>query len=122
MKLIDSNLIIYAAQPNFRWLLPIITTTKCYFSTITKIEVLGFKGILPPEELFFQTYFDSIISINLTDAIIEQAIQIRQNKKVKLGDSIIAATAIVHNLELHTHNTDDFINISGLMLFDPISL
>lgn len=121
MKLIDTNLIIYAAQPNFRWLLPLITSNECHFATVTKIEVLGFKGIQQPEEIFFQTYFSSIISIDLTDAIIEKAIEIRQNKKIKLGDSIIAATAITHNFQLNTHNTDDFKNISGLSIFDPMT-
>ena len=120
MKLIDTNLIIYAAQPNFRWLLPSITTAECHFATVTKIEVLGFKDILQPEEIFFQTYFSAIICIDLTDSIIEKAIEIRQNKKIKLGDSIIAATAIIHNLELNTHNTDDFRNIPGLSIFDPL--
>lgn len=28
MKLIDTNLIIYAAQPQFRWLLPLIGLKK----------------------------------------------------------------------------------------------
>ena len=46
MKLIDTNLIIYTAQPNYRWLLPQITTPDCHFATVTKIEVLGFKGII----------------------------------------------------------------------------
>lgn len=120
MKLIDTNLIIYTAQPNYRWLLPQIATSDCHYSTVTKIEVLGFKGIQQPEMIFFRTYFFSLISLDLTDAIIEKAVEIRQYKKIKLGDSIIAATALVYNLELHTHNIEDFRGITGLVLIDPL--
>ncbi len=120
MKLIDTNLIIYAAQPDFRWLLPLITTDDCHFATVSKIEVLGFQGILQPEETFFRTYFDVILSLHLTEAVIEKAIDIRQDKKIKLGDAIIAATALVHNLELLTHNISDFRDITGLLVSDPI--
>ena len=120
MKLIDTNLIIYAAQPNFRWLLPLITTADCHFATVTKIEVLGFKGIEAQEAALFQKYFSALIPLHLTDAIIEETITIRQNKKVKLGDAIIAATALIHNLEVYTHNTADFISIKGISVFDPL--
>ena len=121
MKLIDTNLIIYAAQPTYRWLLPHITTADCHFSSVTKIEVLGFRGIELREEDFFQKYFAMLKSIHLTDDIIEQTIKIRQNKKIKLGDAIIAATAVVHNLSIYTHNTADFISIQGLTVIDPIN-
>ena len=38
-----------------------------------------------------------------------------------LGDSIIAATAMTHNLTLVTHNTEDFRWIAGLELLDPLT-
>ena len=38
-----------------------------------------------------------------------------------LGDAIIAATAMVHNLTLVTHNTEDFRWIAGLELLDPLT-
>ena len=38
---------------------------------------------------------------------------------LKLGDAIIAATALVHNLILISRNTADFINIEGLDIIDP---
>lgn len=51
----------------------------------------------------------------LDDAITERAIALRRKyKKLKLGNAIIAATAIEHNLTLITHNIADFKNIAGL--------
>jgi toxin FitB len=121
MKLIDTNLIIYAAQPQFRWLLPLIATSDCQFATVTKIEVLGFRTIEPEQIIFFEKYFSMLTPLHLTDAIIEQTIKIRQSKKIKLGDAIIAGTARVHNLEIFTHNVADFINIDGVSVRDPFA-
>jgi predicted nucleic acid-binding protein len=39
--------------------------------------------------------------------------------KIKLGDAIIAATAIVYSLTLVTRNVDDFNNIKNLVVKNP---
>ena len=38
---------------------------------------------------------------------------------MKLGDAIIAATALVHGLVLITNNTKDFTQIQDLVIVDP---
>lgn len=49
-----------------------------------------------------------------------KAIELRKNyRKLKLGDAIIGATAVVHNLTLITNNIKDFVNIKDLNLVDP---
>jgi predicted nucleic acid-binding protein len=53
--------------------------------------------------------------------VIDEAIRLRQLRKISLGDSIVAATAIARHLTLATHNTDDFSWISGLALIDPMA-
>ncbi len=83
--------------------------------------MLGFKNIEANQKAFFDQYFSMLTPLHLTDNIIEQAIDIRQNKKIKLGDAIIAATARVHNLEIFTHNIADFINIDGVKVSDPLA-
>lgn len=56
----------------------------------------------------------------LDDDIIKKTIQLRRTyKKLKLGDAIIAATALVYSFTLITCNTKDFKNIEGLELLDP---
>jgi predicted nucleic acid-binding protein len=51
------------------------------------------------------------------------AIQIHRNlRRLKLGDTIIAATAIVHNLILVTNNVKDFNTIQNLTVIDPHSV
>jgi toxin FitB len=39
---------------------------------------------------------------------------------MSLGDAIIAATALLHDLEIYTHNVADFTWISGLIVIDPL--
>ncbi|MFN0077866.1 MAG: hypothetical protein ACKVY0_15530 [Prosthecobacter sp.] len=38
---------------------------------------------------------------------------------MSLGDAFIAATALEHDLELATRNTDDYKHITGLRLVNP---
>ena len=68
-------------------------------SIINKIEVLGFNANIEEEDSL--TYFiTSIAVLPLTDAIAEKTIQLRKQKKIKLPDAIIDATAIVNNLTI----------------------
>jgi predicted nucleic acid-binding protein len=50
----------------------------------------------------------------------EKVIELRRTNNIKLPDAIIAATALVSNLVLWTHNTSDFANIPDLQLLDPL--
>jgi toxin FitB len=121
MRIIDSNLIIYYAKPEFGWLKNEIFGEKTYVSIITKLEVLGFNRLSGTEKVIFDHYFDSILQLPITDLIVEKAINLRQRKKMGIADSVIAATALEFNLELFTHNITDFDWISGLKLVDPIA-
>jgi predicted nucleic acid-binding protein len=120
MRIIDTNLIIYAMQPAYNWLLPIIKQPDSHYATITKIEVLGFKNITALEKTFFELLFANLQPLHLTQAIIDKAIEYRQNRKMSLGDAIIAATAHIHHFEIYTHNVKDFNTIHGLTVIDPI--
>lgn len=90
-------------------------------SVVTKIEVLGFNA---PEK-HYQTLVNFISDatvFDLTNAVVEESIEIRKNYKTKLPDAIIAATAIVYDLILISRNISDFKNISNLKVVDPHNL
>lgn len=85
------------------------------------MEVLGFNG--NPNEMELATEFisDSMV-IGLEEAIVLRTISLRRQQKIKLPDAIIAATAIVHQLTLVTRNIEDFKNIPGLTVVEPVTL
>ena len=88
-------------------------------SVVVKIEVLGFDD-LAKKMLKLEEFVNTATILSLDDAITKQTIFLRrQHKKLKLGDAIIAATAMVHNLTLITRNAADFKNIAKLNIIDP---
>jgi predicted nucleic acid-binding protein len=74
---------------------------SCY-STITRMELLGFPGIEEEEANLIEERLDRLVYLPLTDAVEERTIAIRRSRNVKLPDAIIAATALVHGLQLLT--------------------
>lgn len=91
-------------------------------SVATKIEVLGFND-LPEKLLTMEEFINTANSLSLNENITNQTIQLRRTyKKLKLGDAIIAATALVHNLILITRNISDFKNIDDLQVVNPYNL
>jgi len=87
-------------------------------SFVSYIEFLGYKNVTQTMESFIA--LAEVIEIN--KSIINQTILLRKTHRIKLPDAIIAATAIVHNLILISHNAKDFLNINGLHLIDPYKL
>ena len=120
MKIFDSNLIIYSSQEDFEYLKPIIKQPDSYFSEISRLEVLGYHKITIADKSYFESLFALINSISVDKSIIETAIDLRQKRKMGVGDSIIAATALLYDYELHTRNISDFNWIVGLKVINPI--
>lgn len=120
MKLLDSNILIYAPQPAFAHLLPLLVDPGCVVSEITRLEVLGFHRLSDLEKSYYERVFIQKTVLPVTKEIIDLAIDCRQIKKMSIGDSIHAATAILYQLELLTRNVEDFSGIPGLKVNNPI--
>jgi len=121
MMLIDSNIIIYAALPEHQKLRELIATHAPFVSAVSYVEVLGYHRLTEKERQHFTTFFEAAVVLAITGPILEQAIKLRQLKKITLGDSLVAATALTHSLPLLTHNKKDFIWIPNLMVIDPLT-
>jgi predicted nucleic acid-binding protein len=93
-----------------------------FISVVVKIEVLGFDEL--PHKMDAMEKFIGMAQVFLLDEnITNRTIDLRRKyKKLHLGDAVIAATAIEHNLFLITHNIDDFKKIEGLNLINPYSI
>lgn len=121
MYLLDSNILIYSAKTGYSFLRTYITneTTISAVSVATVIEVLGFHRLTSDDKIYFESCFALLQLLEVTQVVSDKAVELRQQQKLSLGDAIIAATALVHECELVTRNTDDFVGITGLKLINP---
>ncbi|MBB4637231.1 type II toxin-antitoxin system VapC family toxin [Longimicrobium terrae] len=119
--LLDSNIVIYASKPEHSALRAFIAEHDPAVSVVTRIEVLGFHALGSDERLLLERFFQAADVLPLTDSIAQIAILLRQQRKMSLGDSIIAATALAHQRVLVTRNVSDFRWVDGLQLTDPFS-
>lgn len=114
---LDSNIIIYATQPKNKRLLELLANEKLIsVSVISKIEVLGYNKLSSFDKENLELFFDNIPIISLNDKITDKAIMLKQQKKMTLGDAIIAATSIYSKTPLLTNNIDDFKHLDNLEL------
>ncbi len=121
MKLVDSNIIIYASKPGFDFLHPLLAEPDVAVSVITHVETLGYHQLTADEKRYLGEFFANVECLPVSKAVVEKAIALRQTRKIKLGDSLVAATALAQGAMLVTRNTDDFKWIAGLDLLDPLA-
>jgi predicted nucleic acid-binding protein len=121
--LIDTNIIsqLFAERLPERGKEFVVTIVNADFiiSVAVEIEVLTYHD--SPDKMPQIEEFISLATIlSLDKEVTKKTIELRRkHRKLKLGDAIIAATAIVHELTLITNNIKDFRNIKGLELIDP---
>jgi len=120
MFLIDSNVIIDSYLFQYEYLRELFIQESTFVSEISRVEVLGYHKLIEKENLYFKEVFYIIPRIHPSLQIFDAAIELRKKYKLKLGDSIIAATAIVHGLSLYTRNLKDFEKIPGLTCSNPV--
>jgi predicted nucleic acid-binding protein len=122
--LVDSNVIIdYVSNripEKSAKQLDIYFNSNFSVSIISKIEVLGFNT-LDYEMEQLESFIQLNLIVYIDEAVADKTIEIRRMKRIKLPDAIIAATALVQNCILLSHNTTDFNKIEGLQVLDPYS-
>ncbi len=75
---------------------------QCHISVINRIELLGYHNISPKDEKELNLFLSYINCLELDKAIQDKAISLRKRHKIKLADSILLATALVHEFQLLT--------------------
>lgn len=114
----DTNVVIYLGNKTLDE--TVVGAEPICFASVSFIEALGYPDILSAEEQRIKELFETMIEMPLSTSIIRTAIRLRQLKKMSLGDSIVAATALEHNCELWTANEEDFAHIEGLRIHNPL--
>ena len=121
--LVDTNVIIdYFGNRLTDSAYHFVNNNKNCISLITKIEVLGWYAAPQNDILRLSEFLSFFELLLINDEIVETCINLRQQKKIKLGDAIIASTALVYNLTLLTRNITDFKKIPNLHTIDPYLL
>ena len=119
--LLDTNILIYLAQPGGAALQAQIAAVSPARSLISRVEALGYHRIMPDESGQLDKVFAWGEVLPVNDEVAEAAILLRRVRRMKLGDAFIAATALLYNLPLVTRNEADFKHITGLRLVNPFS-
>lgn len=120
MILLDSNVIINSAKPDHGKLREFLSKHSFCVSVISIVEVLGFDKLSPEDRISFEAFFEQTLIPPVSDKVIAKAVELKQIRKMTLGDSLIAATAIANNVELITSNIRDFRWIGSLKTIDPL--
>lgn len=112
--LLDTNIIILhvANQADLQFSLG-----SFYISTLTIFELLRYDKLSNREEAAIRDIISVSVPLPVTTAIAEQSALLGRRFRRGAIDLLIAATAIVHDLELVTNNIKDFRNIPGLRIY-----
>lgn len=118
--LLDSNIIIYSTKPKYNFLREFIAKKSPSVSAVSFVEVLGYHKLTDEDRELLEEFFVSTRVLPISDEVVAKAVELRQSKKMTLGDALIAATALVNKLILITNNTEDFVWIDELKLLNPL--
>jgi predicted nucleic acid-binding protein len=72
------------------------------------------------EKRYFESIFRILNIMPINETVIDDAISLRQKFKMKSNDSIIAATALLYDMDVYTRNVADFKHINGLYVVNPV--
>ncbi len=120
--LIDTNILIYhtaGSRETTDFISNIIAQKTFNISVLTKIEFLGWEKHTPDGFEKCKRLIESANIHVIGQDVADKAIDLKRERKIKLADAVIAATAIINNLKLATRNTDDFKGVSELEVFNP---
>lgn len=118
--LLDSNIIIYAIRSEYENVREFIARNNPAVSAVSYLEVMGYHRLTLEDQRDFSAFFSESRIIPLSWPIIDMAVKLRQQRKMSLGDSVIAGTALVQGFTLATANTKDFQWIPDLALLNPL--
>jgi len=120
---VDTNILVYyfdgklpgQAKPR----VDAILQQSFRISIVSYIEFLSWQDFSTGKRQEAEAFLNHADLLELNRQVAERTINLRRKKRIKLGDGIIAATALVHDLTLVTRNTSDFAGIEGLNVLNP---
>ncbi|MGZ8842928.1 MAG: type II toxin-antitoxin system VapC family toxin [Pyrinomonadaceae bacterium] len=117
--LLDSNIIIYSSKREYAELRGFMAKNVYSVSAVSRIEVLGYHLLATEQHQYLIEFFQAADILRISDAVVTEAIKLRQTKRMGLGDAIVAGTALANGLTLVTRNIGDLSWIQNLDLINP---
>jgi toxin FitB len=117
--LLDSNIIIYLAQKKLAPDDFILPDDLLFVSDISLMETLGYAFSDPTEKHETEALLNVLVRLPIADSVVMKVIELRQSRRMKLPDAIIAATAILNDCSVVTRNIADFTGVDGLEVLNP---
>lgn len=102
---LDTNIILYLLQGD-KTLTEVLNNKQFYISFITQLELLSFPGLTRKDLKVINELLGECVIIDINSEIKDLAVKYRKNYKLKLPDSIIAATSLYLDITLMTADTD----------------
>jgi len=117
--LLDRNIIIYSSKREYAELRRFMDRNVYSVSAVSRIEVLGYHLLATEQHQYLIEFFQAADILRISDAVVTEAVKLRQTKRMGLGDAIVAGIALAHRLKLVTRNVGDFSWIPTLDLINP---
>lgn len=102
---IDTNICVYLLNGD-TVLAELLQGQNLYLSIITEMELYAYHGNNTLSISILNAFLQSVSIINIEEKVKLNTIEIRRGAKLKLPDSIIAASALTYNLPLVTADRD----------------
>ena len=120
MLTLDTNAVIYYLKDDadaVELLEPLIRTrTPLFIATITELELFSLPTITAEESNRIEAVLPLFSIFPLDSRIARKAAEIRRMYRLKIADSIIAATALFTHTPVVTRNQQDFKRVSNLRI------
>jgi predicted nucleic acid-binding protein len=90
------------------------------YSAITRLELFGYPNLRPADGTALRSLLGCFNEVEVSARVVDKAIELRQKRRIRVPDAIIAASALVTGATLITRNATDFKAIPGLDVVNPI--
>jgi predicted nucleic acid-binding protein len=119
---VDTNICIYLLNDD-HIIADLLDGAPIYISFITEIELYAYHSHNPLAKAILDDFIESVNVVNIDNHIKAKTIEIRRDLKLKLPDSIIAASALLENISFITADKG-FKKVPNLdiVLYDPASI
>lgn len=121
MYTVDTNILIYHANGDTEVTQFLSAQfghdARLFLPTIAVVEFFSFPALTPEAERVFTSLLPHFHIVPLDYPLSLTAARLRRDSTLKLGDSVIAATALMTHSPLVTRNLRDFKKVHELEIF-----